>query len=111
MKKSFYRKTVGVAALTFLLGAGCEVRTAYRGPAVGVGVDVDTEPPAPLVETVPASPDPAFVWIGGAWIWGGGGWHWQGGHYERPPHPGAIWVPHRYENRNGRRVFVRGGWR
>ena len=108
MKNPLLVKAIGIAALGSLLGAGCVVRerVGYAGE-----VEVDTEPPPLQVETIPPTPGPAFVWIGGVWVWGGGGWHWQGGHYERPPHPGAVWVPHRYAYRNGHRVFVRGGWR
>jgi hypothetical protein len=28
-----------------------------------------------------------------------------------PADPGAVWVPHQYVNRDGKHVFVRGGWR
>jgi hypothetical protein len=98
-----------------LLAGGCVVRerVVYRPPPPYVGgeVEVGTAPPPPLVETVTVAPDPAFIWVGGVWVWGGGGWRWEGGHWGRPPHPGAIWVPHRYEYRGGRHVWVRGGWR
>ena len=29
----------------------------------------------------------------------------------RPAYVGPVWVPHRYVYRNGRHVWVRGGWR
>jgi hypothetical protein len=86
---------------------GCVVRPARP---VEAEVEVSAEPPPPIVETIPAAPDPAFVWIGGAWAWHDH-WVWEHGHYARPPHPGAVWAPHRYEVHNGRRVFIRGGWR
>jgi hypothetical protein len=99
---------------------GCVVRehAAYRGPDVAVDatagdaeVVATSAPPPPIEETVTVAPDPTFVWIGGVWLWGGGGWRWEGGHWARPPHAGAVWVPHRYVYRNGRHVWVRGGWR
>jgi hypothetical protein len=98
-----------------LVMEGCVVRegVVYQGPPVTVGgeVVVAEAPPAPLVETVTIAPDPALVWIGGVWIWSGFGWRWEAGHWARPPRPGAVWVPHRYEYRGGHHVWVRGGWR
>ena len=99
-----------------LLVSGCVVRerVVYRqGPppaAVGGEVVVDEAPPAPIVETVTVAPGPGFVWIGGNWVWRGH-WAWEGGRWAHPPRPGAVWVAHRYEYRNGVHVFVRGGWR
>ena len=110
-----------VIAGASLITSGCVVRerTVYRSPGVAVDatattdgeVVADSAPPPPIEETVTVAPDPAFIWIGGVWVWGGGGWRWEGGHWARPPHPGAVWVPHRYVNRNGRHVWIRGGWR
>ena len=102
------------------MAAGCVVRERAYAPdgsvsvdatAVDSGVYVDSAPPPPVEETITAAPDPAFVWIGGVWIWGGHGWRWERGHWSRPPRVGAVWIPHHYVYRNGRHVFVRGGWR
>jgi hypothetical protein len=98
-------------------GAGCVVHdqpvyTTAPGPyAVASGeVVVAGPPPPPIQETVVASPGAGFVWIGGSWGWGGNRWNWEHGHWAKPPHSGAVWVPHRYYNREGRHVWVRGGW-
>ena len=73
-------------------------------------VDVDVADRAPVVvEAAPPSPGLGFVWIGGAWVWNNG-WVWESGRWQHPPHPGAVWRPHRYENRDGKHVFIRGGW-
>ncbi len=98
-----------------MLVSGCVVRerTVYRQPpppVVGGEIVVTGAPPPPMVETVTVSPGPAFVWIGGAWAWHGH-WVWERGHWAHPPHPGAVWVAHHYEYRNGVHVFIRGGWR
>jgi len=77
---------------------------------VGQEVVVSEAPPAPIVETVTVSPGPDFVWVGGNWVWHGH-WVWTRGHWMRPPHAGAVWVPHRYVYRGGVHVYVRGGWR
>jgi hypothetical protein len=120
MNKSLFLKPVLAIAGASLLATGCVV--GVRGPRVGVAVvapapvvvagevEVGGAPPAPVVETVTVAPDPAFVWIGGAYIWRGG-WVWEPGHWARPPHRGAVWVAHRYVYHNGRHVFVRGYWR
>jgi hypothetical protein len=108
-------KTVVVACLAGLFVAGCNVYVRPAGVAVVAPgeVEVTSAPPAapPYPEVVTAAPGPEFIWIGGVWTWGGRGWVWERGHWDRRPHPGAIWVPHHYEYRNGRHVFVRGGWK
>ncbi len=116
MKKLPLLKSILLIALGSTLLSGCVVRerTVYRQappPAVvGQEVVVTEAPPPPIVETVTVSPGPGFLWIGGVWAWHGH-WVWERGHWGRPPHPGAVWVAHRYEYRNGVHVFIRGGWR
>jgi hypothetical protein len=119
MKTQSSIKLLLMMAGACLIASGCVVRepVAYPPPAVGMGATIGPgeavatgAPPPPIDETVTVAPDPSFVWIGGVWVWGGGGWRWEGGHWSRPPHPGAVWVPHRYVYRNGRHIFVRGGW-
>jgi hypothetical protein len=115
--RNFPLKSVVLASLGGLFVAGCNVYV--RPPAAQVAVTVPGEvvvaeapPPAPpYVEVMAASPGPDFIWIGGAWFWGGARWQWERGHWARPPHRGAVWMPHHYEFRNGRHIFVRGGWR
>jgi hypothetical protein len=108
-------KLVLLAPLAGLIASGCDVYV--RPPAAQVAVSVpgevvvDTAPPPVPVEVMTVSPGPDFVWIGGAWFWAGGRWQWERGHWDHPPRPGAVWVAHHYEFRNGRHVFVRGGWR
>ncbi len=77
---------------------------------VGSEVVADSAPPAPITEVMTAQPGVEFVWIPGVWVWEGR-WIWTAGHWDRPPRPGMIWVPHHYEYRNGAHVFIRGGWR
>ena len=97
-----------LAAVLAGVGAGCAVRVAPPAAEVEVG----GAPPTAQMDVEGPMPGPGYVWIGGVWTWGPGGrWVWERGHWDRPPHPGAVWVPHRYEYRNGRHVFVRGGWR
>jgi len=97
---------------------GCVVRETRYHPAravvveqpVGAEIVVQEAPPAPIVETISVCPGPAFLWVPGAWVWEGR-WVWARGHWARHPRAHAVWVPHRYEYRNGAHVFIRGGWR
>lgn len=81
-------------------------------PAYPIGTEIvtDTAPPTPLAEVITAPPAVGYIWIPGAWEWNGR-WVWAAGRWAYPPRPGAVWVPHHYENRNGVHVFIRGGWR
>lgn len=115
MKTGIYQSVILAVASTLLV-SGCVVReTRYRDGTVATTtsseVVVESAPPAPIVEVETVSPGPEFVWVGGVWGWHGSRWEWERGHWDRPPHRGAVWVPHRYVYRGGRHVYVRGGWR
>jgi len=99
-------KLVGVLASGLLGITGCAVYTEpLDAEVVGDG------PPAPLVETTVAAPEPGFVWVDGYWGWTGGRWEWNRGHWNRPPHAGAVWVHPHYYVRNGRHMYEHGHWR
>jgi hypothetical protein len=110
------RAAAGAAALASVLAltSGCVVAVrpapVVYAPAPGEVV-VTEEPPAPYAEVVGVAPGPGYLWIGGYYHWSGARWVWYAGHYERPPHPGAVWVRPRYVVRGGTRVYVRGYWR
>lgn len=87
------------------LGSGCNPYTSQPTTEV----EVTSAPPTPIVEDIPRSPGEAYVWISGAWIWSGR-WVWASGHWDRPPRPGAVWVPPRYGEVEGKPVFIPGGW-
>src|SRR6185437_11675034 len=84
------------------LASGCVTREEVRysapppppvvvGTAPEPGAVVVAQPPPPdpgVVETVPAAPDPTYIWIGGAWVWRGS-WVWAPGHWSPRPHPHA----------------------
>jgi hypothetical protein len=119
MKKSILKKTLIIAATLPML-AGCVV---YERPARPVAVvqpapppggevvvENPSEPPPPQVEVVPVAPDPAFIWIGGAWEWRAG-WVWVGGHWGPRPHPGAVWVRGGWARHRHGYVWVGAHWR
>lgn len=108
MNKNALLRLLWLASTSPLLLSGC---VPLPPPVVSTGAEVEVvgEAPTPLVEEVGPCPSPGFVWIGGAWVWQGR-WEWEKGRWEHPPHPGAVWVPHRYVYHNGKHTFVRGGW-
>jgi hypothetical protein len=63
------------------------------------------------VETRPARPSPAHVWIAGYHRWDGNAYAWTPGRWEAPPRPHAVWVAPRYVHKNGGYVFVEGRWK
>ena len=110
------RAAVGAAALASALAftPGCVVAVRPAPAAVAYTepgeVVVTEEPPPPAAEVVAVAPGAGYLWIGGYYHWYGGRWVWYRGHYERPPHPGAVWVRPRYAVRGATRVYIRGYW-
>lgn len=132
MKITFGRTVLTGVALVSLF-SGCVVRERGHGhvvvrgvvPApgpviiretvvikepIGARVVVTHAPPPPPREVVVVSPGPGFVLVPGNWVWQGG-WVWHKSHWERPPQPRAVWVPHRHEIHGGGHVWIAGGWR
>ncbi len=80
--------------------------------ACGGAVYYASAPPPPLrAEFVGVAPGPGYVWVNGYWGWRGNQHVWIAGSYMRPPHPRAVWVAPRWENRGGRYYFHEGRWR
>ena len=105
---------MGILASLLLAGGASFLTEGCAGPqavSVNAPVDVPGNPPPLVTETIPPSPGYGYYWIAGAWIWGGNNWAWEPGRWQLPPHPGAVWVPHQYIIRDGRHIFIRGGWR
>ena len=73
-----------------------------------VGVFIDTAPPPPRHELIPA-PRHGYVWAPGYWNWSHGRHHWVRGHWIRERR-GMYWHPDRWESRDGHWVLVHGGW-
>jgi hypothetical protein len=92
-------------ALAALLGLSLLPAAANAQVYVRVG------PPAPVVEHPGPPPGAGFVWIAGYHRWDGAHYVWVPGHYDRAPHPGARWVPHRWVHRHDGWVLVEGHWR
>jgi hypothetical protein len=83
-------------------------------PAQGPDVVVVNEPPpAPMQEIIVERDRPGrdYIWVNGYWSWSHGRHFWIAGHWDRPPHPGAVWVEPRWDRRGGGYVLVEGYWR
>jgi hypothetical protein len=104
------RKVVALSLFAFLVGTGTVLVTEQ--PAQAQVVRVQVAPPVVVVETIPAAPSSAHVWIHGHWRWDGSvSRHvWVPGRYEAPPAAGHIWYPHRWMHDGSAWVFVPGRW-
>jgi hypothetical protein len=76
--------------------------------AADFGLWIDTAPPAPRYEEVPA-PRAGFVWSPGYWDYHEHHHVWTKGHWEKD-RPGYHYNPSRWEQRDGRWGFERGHW-
>ncbi|MEO6992503.1 MAG: hypothetical protein ABI273_02635 [Lacunisphaera sp.] len=93
--------------------ASVHARVALGG-AVNVHLNyVALPPPPPRHEVVIESQRPSreHVWIKGYYVWRDGRHAWISGHWERPPHPHAVWVEPRWENHPQGHLFISGYWR
>lgn len=79
--------------------------------AANAQVVVRIGPPAPVVEHYGPAPHRGWVWQQGYHAWDGHRYVWHAGVWAAPPHPHAVWVPHRWEHRHGGWVLVEGHWR
>ncbi len=94
------RKTMLV--LCIATGAAAGAAPALADVYVRIG------PPAPRYEAVPVL-QPGWVWAPGYWNWNGH--RCVGGRAAREPrHRAHLWVPHRWDERAGRRRMDRGHW-
>ena len=76
--------------------------------AAAFGIYVDTAPPPPVVEEVPA-PRVGFVWAPGYWDWQSNRHVWVKGHWEHD-RPGYHYHPSHWEQHEGRWGFEAGHW-
>lgn len=81
-----------------------------QGAVFGQEIIINMAPPAPIHETVPASPGPEWVWNPGYHEWVNGRYVWVKGQYIKKPRPAARWVPGHYKQRAKGWVWVPGHW-
>ena len=86
------------------------VVVVQQGPPPGPIV-VSQAPPPMVVEQIPPPPDAYVVWVPGYQHWERDHWVLVRGHYDRPPHPGAVWVQPHYEHAEHGVQYHPGYWR
>jgi hypothetical protein len=101
---TFLRNARLAASAMFLAAAAC-------APAHPRVVYVVREPPPEVVETIPPSPGPQYVWVRGHYRWEGSEYVWVPGHWQVPPQGYTEWVPGHWARRDGGWVWVEGHWR
>ena len=67
--------------------------------------------PTPLIEAVPASPAPGYIWQPGYWSWNGVQYVWISGTYVVAPFANAVWVPGRWFRHEHGWEWSDGHWR
>jgi hypothetical protein len=106
IKKSGINRLVCSGLASLMVAGGLALQPAAFGQVV-----ITVAPPVPIVETIPPSPGPNWVWVGGYHQFRGGRYVWIKGHYAHPPHPGQSWVAGHYDKRGKGWVYVGGHWR
>jgi hypothetical protein len=100
---------VALLALACAAAPGAALADIGLGIRIGVpDVVVRSQPPPDMVERVPMSPGPGYIWIRGNWAWRHGNWEWDQGHWDRVVQPGQEWVPGRWVERGGGWVWIDG---
>ena len=78
-------------------------------PVYNNGVVVQSAPPAPIYESVPA-PRQGYIWAPGHYTWDNGRYVWRGGEW-MASRPGYAWQASRWEQRaDGSWYLVGGTW-
>jgi hypothetical protein len=90
------------------LAAGC-VKNQESLDSPNTILLVSSAPPAAKSDTQTAPPGPGYIWVAGHWSWQQEQWVWIRGRWEEK-RPGYTFVMPRYEDRDGRQVYVLGGW-
>ena len=91
-------------------GAAFGAAVAPAAAQVYGGIYVQTAPPAPVYEAVPAAPGPGYYWVAGYWRWNGYRYVWARGHYEVAPYSGAVWHPGHWRQGPNGWYWVAGHW-
>ena len=74
-------KTARAALL--LLACAAAPAAALADIAINIGIPevvIHSQPPPEVIERVPMSPGPGYIWIRGHWAWRHNNWEWLNGH-------------------------------
>jgi hypothetical protein len=103
--KSGINRLVYSGLASLMLAGGLALQPTAVGQIV-----INVAPPNAIVEKVPPSRGPNWVWDPGHYVWRGGHYVWVHGQYIKRPHPGANWVPGHYDKRGPGYVWIQGHW-
>ena len=95
-----------IAALIAVGAAAFTPLASHAQPHISVVIN--TAPPAPIYEVVPA-PRRGYVWAPGFWEWRAHRHHWVPGHYISA-RPGYVYAPPSWHHRGGRWVMEPSRW-
>ncbi len=90
---------------------GCSVSASgpyYADQQPAYIVVADAPPDTTVVEVIPESPGPSYIWVGGYYSWGGSRYVWQRGRWAVPPSGFGIWVAPTYDRNQHR--YLAGHW-
>ena len=73
-------------------------------------VIVQQAPPPMIVESRPAPPSGAHIWIGGYWRFDNQRYSWEAGRYALPPQAGMVWIAPRYDHDSHGYRYSPGQW-
>ena len=96
-------------SLFLAIAAGATLACAAPPPPPRA-VYVMRGPPGEVVEVIPASPGPGYVWLPGYYKWEGGEYRWERGRWAVVPPGYHQWVRGHWRENEGRWYFVEGHW-
>jgi hypothetical protein len=99
---------LAVTMIASFPAAGCTVYTTPPAQTEMAYAETPPPPPAPLVEVIPVTPGPEYVWVPGRHEWNGHRYVWIGGRYDRDPRRDARYVRGHWEHRGRVTVWVDG---
>jgi hypothetical protein len=102
------KRTLTIAAMITLGAAAWTPLPSMAQPGYAVNLVINSAPPPPRFESVPA-PRRGYVWAPGYWNWDGGRHIWLSGHWE-PERTGYRYRAHEWVRENGGYRLRDSGW-
>ena len=105
-------RSLRVLAVSLAVVGGVSiVDAADLRPGAAAEIIIQTAPPAPRYEVIPAPPPGSWAWVPGRWRWGSNAYAWVPGRYMPREQRFAGWVPGHWAQRGGGWTWIGGHWR